>query len=201
MLLRNGYSLEAESHERDGSQVRLRMANGGWIRLPSSAVEAILPKGGEAVRETSESGQGKAADVERGPASLRAAINRFASEHGVPASLVRAVIWAESGFNPRARSPKGAVGLMQIMPSTAADLGIDPSDEIANIEGGTRYLGEMLARYAGSRDQLVRALAAYNAGPGRVAEFDGLPPFAETEAYVATVLRRFLASESGPQQR
>ena len=99
------------------------------------------------------------------------------------------MIHAESGFNPRAVSPKGAQGLMQLMPRTASQLGVaDAFDPGANVEGGTRYLRELLERY---NFDLVKALAAYNAGPQRVEQYHGVPPYYETQAYVARIVRDF----------
>jgi hypothetical protein len=102
---------------------------------------------------------------------------------------VNSVIKAESGFNVRAVSPKGAQGLMQLMPGTASQLGVPNAfDPQANVEGGTRYLRELLERY---NFDLVKALAAYNAGPQRVEQFGGVPPFHETQAYVARIVKDF----------
>ena len=99
--------------------------------------------------------------------------------------LLEAVAWAESRFNTRARSPAGAVGVMQLMPGTAAELGVDPTDAAANIHGGARYLRQMLVLFDGD---IERALAAYNAGPAAVRRYNGVPPYRETRAYVAAVL-------------
>jgi len=99
------------------------------------------------------------------------------------------VIRAESGFNSKAVSRKGAVGLMQLMPGTASQLGVkNPFDPSANVEGGSRYLRDLLDRY---NLDLVKALAAYNAGPQRVQQFGGVPPYYETQAYVARIIRDF----------
>lgn len=114
-------------------------------------------------------------------------IRKYADQHGVDAQLVQRVIEAESGFDPACVSNKGAMGLMQLMPDTARDLGVaDPFDPEQNIEGGTKYLAQMLERFQGDRR---RALAAYNAGPTVVAEHGGIPPFPETRRFVAKVLR------------
>ncbi len=103
--------------------------------------------------------------------------------------LVNSVIRAESGFNPKAVSRKGAVGLMQLEPQTAAHLGVaDPFDPGANVDGGTRYLRELLVRY---NFDLIKALAAYNAGPRRVEQYHGVPPYYETQAYVGKIVRDF----------
>jgi soluble lytic murein transglycosylase-like protein len=103
--------------------------------------------------------------------------------------LVNSVIKAESGFNVRAVSPKGAQGLMQLMPQTASQLGVPNAfDPQANVEGGARYLRELLERY---NFDLIKALAAYNAGPRRVEQYGGIPPYYETRAYVARIVRDF----------
>ena len=117
------------------------------------------------------------------------AIKRASNEHGVSAALVKAVIAAESGFDPYAVSRKGAQGLMQLMPDTARDLGVDDAlDPWQNIDGGTRYLGKMIERFPG---ELALAVAAYNAGPEAVTRHRGVPPYQETRTYVKRVLRYY----------
>jgi soluble lytic murein transglycosylase-like protein len=118
-------------------------------------------------------------------AEYRSTIEDAAREHGVDPALVRAVIHAESGFNPRARSRKGAMGLMQLMPGTASDMGVrDPWVVQQNIEGGVKYLAMLLAEFKGD---ITLATAAYNAGPGAVDRYGGVPPIAETRTYVQRV--------------
>ena len=110
-----------------------------------------------------------------------------ARAEGVDVHLLRAVAWTESRGRQNAVSPKGALGTMQLMPATAAELGVDPLDPDANIHGGARYLARQLSRF----QSVPLALAAYNAGPGAVLRWGGIPPYAETQAYVARILSRY----------
>ncbi len=113
-------------------------------------------------------------------------IRQIAFHHGVDPDLVRGIIHVESGYNPQALSSKGAMGLMQLMPETASILGVnDPWDPLENITGGTKYISYLLKKYNGD---LTKALAAYNAGPGAVDSYDGIPPYQETQDYVRSVL-------------
>lgn len=115
-------------------------------------------------------------------------IEDLAEKYGVDGKLVKSVISVESAWRPDAVSPKGALGLMQLMPGTAKMLGVNPKIPSENIEGGVKYLSKLSDKYNGD---LERVLAAYNAGPGRVDAFGGIPPFKETEAYVKRVLRLY----------
>jgi soluble lytic murein transglycosylase-like protein len=109
----------------------------------------------------------------------------------LPADFVRSVVAAESGFRVNAVSDKGAIGLMQLMPATARDYGADPHDPQQNVEAGTQYLRDLLWKYRNDDHQVSRALAAYNAGPGAVDRYHGIPPYRETLAYVERVLRKY----------
>jgi len=127
-------------------------------------------------------------------------VSAASTRNNIDPDLIFSVIRAESGFNPNAVSRKGAQGLMQLMPQTAAWLGVENAfDPAANVEGGTRYLGQLLARY---HNDLALALAAYNAGPERVEQYQGVPPYAETRVYVARVIRdlnRKKSAQNGPK--
>lgn len=172
------------------------------------ALAAPLLSTRPAAAQVLEIGEGGAVTVLSGPAvtttegvrPLRAApglpvapverqLAEAAQRHGVSDRLVRAVAAQESGYRQAARSPKGALGVMQLMPATARELGVDHTTLAGNIEGGTTYLSRMLDRFGNVR----LALAAYNAGPGAVLRFGGVPPFAETQSYVRRVLARAAA--------
>ncbi len=123
--------------------------------------------------------------VDAGPASFETLFKTAAERAGVDEHLVKAVAEVESGFRPDARSTAGAVGLMQLMPSTAKALGVNPYDPAANVAGGARYLRTMLDKFG----SVPLALAAYNAGPGAVEKYGGIPPYKETQAYVERVMQ------------
>ena len=193
-LLASGGRLPVERHERAGSIVRLYV-QGGTIEIEAAEVrgfEAEEPDprvGAPAVPAT-----GPAVPQPAPPASASAPVapeklaNAAAAKYGLPPSLVRSVMKAESGFQPRAVSPKGAIGLMQLMPGTAQSLGVNPYDPAQNVDAGTRYLRELLEKYHGL---LRHALAAYNAGPEAVEKHGGVPPFAETLDYIRRVEREW----------
>lgn len=118
-------------------------------------------------------------------ATVQDQIISSANSYGIDPNLALAVAKQESGFNQNAVSSAGAIGVFQLMPATAAGLGVNPNDLSSNIDGGVKYLSQLLGQYNGDTSL---ALAAYNAGPGNVAKYGGIPPFAETQNYVATIL-------------
>jgi hypothetical protein len=121
--------------------------------------------------------------------NLETVVGKYARKYGVDEDLIWAVMRQESGFNPVAVSPRGAMGLMQLMPGTAALMGVsEPFDVEQNIAGGVRYLGQCLTQF---NHDVPLALAAYNAGPANVVKYQGCPPFAETRQYIASVLQAY----------
>lgn len=176
-ILRNGFSIRHERREVIGEVTRLYLNRdgSGYVDVRNEEVDHFERDLTPAPGTTSL----KLPDVV-GSASHR---------YHLDPDLVNSVIRAESGFNPKAVSRKGAAGLMQLEPETAAQLGVaDPFDPSANVDGGTRYLRELLVRY---NFDLIKALAAYNAGPQRVEQYHGVPPYYETQAYVARIVRDF----------
>lgn len=121
------------------------------------------------------------------PASYAAKVHELSARYDLSPALIEAVVWQESRWHAGARSPVGARGLAQLMPGTAQAMGVNPDDPMANLEGGARYLREQLDRFDGD---LEKALAAYNAGPGRVVQADGVPNIPQTRQYVASVIGR-----------
>ena len=131
------------------------------------------------------------------PEAVVAEIRAASARQGLSDQLVEAVAWQESRLDQSRVSPKGARGVMQLMPGTSRDLGVDAGELSANLGGGTAYLAQLLRRYDGD---LVKALAAYNAGPAAVDRYGGTPPYPETRAYVAAILKRLAANATSQSQ-
>ncbi len=217
-VLRNGFTIQHERREVVGDVTRLYVSADGasFVDVPTADIdhyeEAPDPPASES--GTSDEAKSKApllanyarngAPISRpnfpapGSLDLHEVVNAASGRYRLDPDLVNSVIKAESGFNVRAVSPKGAQGLMQLMPGTASQLGVPNAfDPQANVDGGTRYLRELLERY---NFDLVKALAAYNAGPQRVEQFGGVPPFHETRAYVARIVKDFNKKKTAQQK-
>ena len=182
-------SMSVASHRFEGDRIVVSLRGGGEMSFDRALIAKIAPD--EVPYLDADTAQTKEAavpvDASRGLASTTAydpIIESAATRHDVDARIVKAVIQVESAFQPRARSPKGAMGLMQLMPKTARQYEArNPYDPASNIDAGTQYLKRLLAEF-----ELPLALAAYNAGEAAVRRFGGIPPYAETQAYVAKVL-------------
>ncbi|MGA9062488.1 MAG: lytic transglycosylase domain-containing protein [Terracidiphilus sp.] len=200
VTLRNGFTLRCDHHGQVDGRVRLYLSPGedSYIEFapaeiatfelipdpPAPVAPAAIPSPQTPARLT--------------PADLHEMLTRAGAEHNLDVDLLASVVKAESDGNARAVSRAGAQGLMQLMPGTAAGLGVhDSFQPEQNVRGGSAYLDALLTRY---RDNLALALAAYNAGPEAVDKYKGIPPYRETRAYVARVIhefnRRVLAREA-----
>jgi soluble lytic murein transglycosylase-like protein len=180
-ILRNGFAIHHQRREQRNSVTRLYLAETpeDYVDVPS----------GEIVCFESDGLPLPPASSSPLPTTLDDMVGAASSRNNIDPDLVMSLIRAESAFNAKAVSHKGALGLMQLMPKTASWLGVeDPMDPVANLEGGTRYLRDLLARYD---NDLVIALAAYNAGPRRVEQYRGVPPYPETRIYIAKIIGEF----------
>src|SRR5688500_5329019 len=178
-VLTNGQILKVAARRVEGDRIFLSLKGGGEVGVVPAEVRGFVPD--EVVDEV-------LAPVAAGT-DIRALAIAAAQRHGLDPNLVLAVVGVESAFQPGAVSHKGAQGLMQLMPATARELGVtDPLDPAQNLDGGTRYLRQLVAMYGGG---LGKALAAYNAGPGAVRRHRGVPPYRETHHYTAKVLKRY----------
>lgn len=185
-VLTNGFRIPADSH-RIHKNIVLLQSGDGEIALPLGQIarfEPVEPKPAPAAPALASPAPGK-------PASVQDLLAAAARKRAIPPELLQSIAQVESGFRTGAVSPRGAIGLMQLMPSTARSQSADPHDVEQNAEAGANYLAELLCRYENQDDQVEKALAAYNAGPGAVDRYKGIPPYRETQAYVAKVKRSY----------
>jgi soluble lytic murein transglycosylase-like protein len=180
VYLNSGFALEVESHSQENQTITCRTST-GTLEFRLSDVARI-----EQVAEVPvPSSPATPKSIATGQDGLLA---KAAMDQGLPPELIRSVAKVESGLRQDVVSPKGAIGLMQLMPGTAAGLGVQPTQAEENVQGGAKYLRELLLRY---HYDSALALAAYNAGPGAVDKYRGVPPYAETRHYVLKVLREY----------
>ncbi len=186
----SGARLQADRHERDGNVIRLYHGS-GVSEVPASAIVDF-----ETIPEPPAAVPAPVAVMVPEPApppsnDPRELIRQAALRAGLPPEFVASVAKVESALRPEAVSPKGAIGVMQLMPATAKSLGADPHDVAQNIDAGARLLRDLLLKYDGD---VVKALSAYNAGPGAVARYQGMPPYDETRRYVNKVIGAYQAA-------
>ncbi len=181
-LLRSGSRMHVDRHELNAGKVRLYLDTGS-IEMEEAEILGFEADGAIPPAPPAAAGTAMQASAQLSPGELADAA---ADRYGLPRMLVRSVMANESAFQPGAVSPKGAIGLMQLMPDTARELGADPRDPVQNVDAGTRYLRDLLQKYGGL---LWHALAAYNAGPGAVDRFNDVPPYRETLNYIKRIDR------------
>lgn len=193
VILKTGAEVNAERTERENGIIRVHTPT-GIIELPEALVERLAdddrPHTPAAVPTTPATPAPPAAKPD--PKLL---IEEAAGRYGLPSALLHSVARTESDYSPTAVSHKGAIGVMQLMPATAAQLNADPRDPAQNIDAGARHLRDLLLQYNGST---FKALAAYNAGAGAVQKYGGIPPYSETRNYVERVVSHYykLSGES-----
>jgi hypothetical protein len=183
-VLANGQTLKVTARRVEADRIYLSLKGGGEVGILPAEIRGFVP---DEVLDEVLAPAGEGTDI-------RALAIAAAQRHGLDPNLVLAVVGVESAFQPGAVSRKGAQGLMQLMPATARELGVtDALDPAQNLDGGTRYLRMLVARYGGD---LGKALAAYNAGMGAVKRHGGVPPYRETHHYIDRVLRRYQRAQA-----
>lgn len=181
VYLKTGFSLEVDSHTQQDETLIVQIGSGS-MEFPANQIDRIevLPAESPLAHPQDIS----SIEIE----SPEEILNHAAYLQGIDEEFVRSVAKVESGLRQDAVSRKGAIGLMQLMPSTAVELGVHPDQAVDNAKGGAKYLRALLVRYGGNS---ALALAAYNAGPEAVTKYGGIPPYAETRRYVVSVLREY----------
>ena len=191
VTLSNGFEMRCDHHAALADGVRLYLSAGenNYIELRRNEIKGIEEVSEQPLQVQAAAQNKPHAEAKLSPADLGEMLSEAGHEHNLDVDLLASVVKAESGGNARAVSRAGARGLMQLMPGTAANLGvIDSFKPDDNVRGGSTYLDELLTRF---HDNLALALAAYNAGPAAVDRYHGIPPYHETRVYVARVIHEF----------
>lgn len=184
-VLKSGFRLRVERHEIVEGNVRLYDGD-SFVEFP--AADVIGFEVDDYVAPPPPAPAEAPATAPTGPVDPRELVTRAAVRNGLPPELLHSIAQVESGYRQDAVSPKGAVGIMQLMPQTAKELQADASDAEQNVNAGARYLRQLLLKYIDDPYQVRKALAAYNAGPAAVDRYGGVPPYGETQRYVRRVL-------------
>jgi hypothetical protein len=194
-VLRNGFTIRHERRTIVGDMTRLYTGGdaASYVDIPTADIDHFEVDATPAPKSELPAPPVAVSAPLPAPAPAAKSLDQIVGEasdsHNIDPDFINSVIRAESGFNVRAVSPKGAQGLMQLMPGTASNLGVrNAFDPRANVDGGTRYLRSLLEKY---NYDVAKALAAYNAGPKRVDQYHGIPPYYETQAYVARIIRDY----------
>jgi soluble lytic murein transglycosylase-like protein len=191
-ILATGFRIHAESHEQSGAMIRLHTAS-GVTEIPADSIDRFedeeYQSPAAAITPSAAVSPDGVTKPKATPSDPQTLVRDAAVRSGLPPALVSSVAAIESSFRPDAISPKGAIGVMQLMPATAKALSADPRDTAQNIDAGTRLLRELLIKYDGD---VVKALSAYNAGSAAVDRYKGMPPYAETQEYVYKVVKAYL---------
>ena len=197
-ILRNGNAIRHERRQALGAVTRLYLSDSssGYIEIPTDQIERFeidtappSPVPSNPARASTPQAMAMPAQAAISHEELNKVVAGAGQRHQLDPDFINSVIRAESGFHPFAVSKKGAQGLMQLMPGTASQLGVvNAFDPNSNVEAGTKYLRELLEKY---NFDVAKALAAYNAGPKRVDQYHGIPPYYETQAYVSRIIRDF----------
>jgi soluble lytic murein transglycosylase-like protein len=185
-VLHSGFRLRADRIECGGGRCILSV-DGGQVELERSEIDFIEPDDTPPPALPAPA----AAAGNTAPKSARQLVTEAALRNGLPPEIVHSVAVVESAYRADAISPKGAVGVMQLMPDTARELNVNPRDPAQNIDAGTRLLRELLIKYENEPSPVRRALAAYNAGEGAVEKYNGVPPYRETQQYVEKVIEQY----------
>ena len=195
-MLRNGYSIQFDRRELRGEWTRLYLgaSPSDFVDVRTDEITGFEAEGMAPIAPREPTPRANPLEVQ----DIDQVVSAASTRNNIPANLIKSVISVESGFNPNAVSRKGAQGLMQLMPETALAMGVrNPFDPSENVEGGARYLRDLLGLF---HNDVPKALAAYNAGPERVEQYHGVPPYPETVAYVSRVIRN-LNQRSGRSEQ
>ena len=195
VVLSNGFRIHAQSHTADGPVIRLE-TNQGVIEIQADTVASFEQEDYTAPPAPPAAPAPAQVHLDLTPQQL---VTQAAIHTGLPPAILHSIARAESGYRQDAVSPKGAIGLMQLMPATAAALNANPLDPAQNVEAGARYLRDLLQKYENDPHQVSKAIAAYNAGPAAVDKYDGIPPYTETIQYVNRVLREYQKEQTEPR--